>query len=200
MLDSFNFQTKHNISYVPKKPSSSGIQLTLEECKTRNEKYPRNHLKQVKFDEGVINMIALDGLPFNIVRGVGFRSLVADLDAKITVKNRSAYMKKINRIIKTRTKPTLREDLKKITKRSCHFSCDIWSTKRREGVLGVAAHFINSNWEIKKKTIAFKRMTDRHKVEYISEIFHETLKEIDVPADWVSCSQFTLYNNTTEED
>jgi len=131
-------------------------------------------------------MIALDSVPFNLVSGIGFKSLVAVLDPKITVKNRRTYMRKIKNTIKSRTKPALIEELKKLNKRSCHFSCDIWSTKRREGVLGIVSHFIDSKWEIHKKTIAFKRMNERHTADYICQIFHETLEELGVPANWVT--------------
>jgi len=167
----------------PTKPTN---QLSVGEFQTRYDKYEtKSHPKQKRFDQGIINMMAVDGVPFNFVNGLAFKALVQELDRKITVKSRSTYTTKLQNFAKSQVIPDLKKKLKSLDRRSCHFSCDVWTTKRRESVLGILCHYVSAEWTLCKVVIAFKRLTESHTAEYIHNTFLECIRELGVPPGWV---------------
>lgn len=111
--------------------------------------------------------------------------MVADLDPKITVKSRGAYIKKLDKIVIKEVIPDVKQTLQGLKQRYCHFSCDVWSTKRREGVLGILCHWVSTNWTLCSTIIGFKRLTERHKAEYCKQQFLSCLREMEFPTNWV---------------
>lgn len=130
-------------------------------------------------------MYAVDGLPLNFIHGTGFRMLMHDVDPKIKIKSRRTYVSKLTTAINRDIIPRIKDQLGKIQNRYCHFSCDIWSTRRREGVLGIMAHYIDNDWTYKSTLIAFKALKDRHTGEFIHSSFLNCLKELNIPPKWV---------------
>lgn len=166
-------------------------QQSLQEFVSSKEPYANDHPKQKEFDDNVLTMMSLDILPLNFVNGIGFKKCVKNLDPKISIKSRQGYVKRLQNIISLRVSPAIKSNLSKVEPRSCHFSLDIWSTRRREGVLGICAHYINANWEYKSCLIGFRILKERHTAEYIREEFMECLRSLKVPNAWVShyCEQ-----------
>ena len=58
-------------------------------------KYDLNGPKQRKFDEAVLELLAVNCLPFDLVNTPEWKSLVCLLDNIITVKDRKTYQRKM---------------------------------------------------------------------------------------------------------
>jgi len=165
--------------------SVPAVTLSVPAFMENNEKYTSNHPKQQRFDRTIVDLIAVDGRPANVVSGSGFQCLVLGLDRRITVKTRQAYTKQMIDIATKEIMPELKKCMASLPKRNCHFSCDIWSTRRREGVLGIIAHWISKDWKLQSRVIAFIKLVERHTASHINEKFLECLRDIEFPPKWV---------------
>lgn len=166
---------------------SSGTkkQPTLQEFKESKTKYPATHPKQKAFDRDVVNMFAVDGLPFDTVEKDGFLALVDHMDARITVKSRRHYVRLLTDIVDKEIIPGLKEDLQGTEKRFCHFSCDVWTSRKGVGILCILAHYINQDWKLKNKVLLFEPLTEKHTGDYIRSVFMKCISDYGVPANWV---------------
>lgn len=191
----FKLQNAHDINTGDKKNISKN-QPQLQDFVKRQEKYPLNHKKQLSFDDNVLEMLTRDGVSFRLVEGKGFKKLVKNLEPKLTIKSRSTYMRKISKFCSATVVPSIKKILHEVDLRCCHFSCDIWSSKRREGVLGVIAHYIDNEWRYKTKVVAFKRIKDRHTGENIKKEFFKCLTSMGLKEKWVNLFKQLLQPTT----
>lgn len=169
--------------------NTTGKQLSITkfgDLSSPLEKYSRNHPIQKNFDNGILNMIGVDGLHYNFVNGFGFKTLIHNMDPRLTVKTRQTYVNRLNESIKNQIVPALKKNFKGLEARFCHFSCDIWTTRRREGVLGFMAHYINEDCDYRSSLVSFKAMKEQHSGENIRNTILECLREVGIPKAWVS--------------
>ena len=103
---------------------------------------------QKKFDADVRNMICIDGVPLSLVNSPGFVNLVLNLDPKLKVKTRKVYKRQIREFVKNVIIPSLLERLSTVNSKNLNFTLDIWSSRRRECLMGVMTHFITNEWRI----------------------------------------------------
>ena len=139
--------------------------------------YRRNEPSQVAFDKSVMDMIAVDGLPLCFVENIGFINLIRSLDSKLKVKSRFAYKEQIRCTVEKEVEPRLAKLLSEVEDGHCHFSLDIWSSRRREGILGVNTHFLNNNFDLVTRMIAFRQLKDSHTAANIQSSMKEVLRK-----------------------
>ncbi len=162
--------------------------VSVSTCSGFSTRYGRNEPQQKAFDKGVMDMMSVDGHPFNFVHSIGFQNLVMSMDPKLRIKSRQAYTKKMKTMVATEVVTKVRETLSLLVPRVCHYSCDIWSTRRWEGVLGVVAHFISDDWQLQSICIGIKQMMERHTSENIKEAMKEILNKYGVGYEQVRMS------------
>lgn len=192
-LYSFSFwQVVHKLDLEKKHKSSATDQFfkqaTFADLNERKTKYPANHPKQQAFDSAVIKYFALDGAHFDTVEKNGFQMLVEVLDRRITIKSRRRYMNALSDIVSKEIIPDRQKQLQSVDKRTCHFSCDIWSSRRGEGILCIMAHYIGKSWNLERKVILFESLLERHTGDHIRSVFLKCLADFKVDCDWVCYS------------
>jgi len=94
--------------------------------------------------------------------------------------------------------PPLIDIFSRVEKRYIHFSNDLWSSRRREAISCVLAHFIDEDWKLVAKVVGFKTINDRHSAVNVNSSFQEVLKEYDLELSKVS--NLPYFNRNTFKD
>lgn len=115
----------------------------------------------------------------------GFQALVSHLDSRIDIKTRWYFTRKLEERVNSEIIPALKKELQDIEKRFCHFSCDIWSSRKCEGIFAIVAHFVDNNWELRHKVLLFDEISSRHTGENIRSVFLQCLADYGITSDWV---------------
>ena len=60
------------------------------------------------------------------------------------------------------------------------FTLDGWTSKNQIPFLGITAHWISSNWELKNTILDFQPLEGSHTGENLATVFFDTLKEYGI--------------------
>ena len=60
------------------------------------------------------------------------------------------------------------------------FTADMWTSKQHLGYIGICAHFIDDNWILQKRLIAFKLLEHPHSGTNMTTIFLDILRSLNV--------------------
>jgi len=135
--------------------------------------------KQKQFDMLLLNLVAKDGLPFDITNAEAFQKLVNFLNPMYTVKSRTT----IRNLLDSKMKDinfNVSKDLDGVGKQCVHIIVDIWTSKDLQGVFGIKCQFIDRNYELKNKTIGFLSFNQEHTGFNIATETTNILKEKNV--------------------
>ncbi|CAN7125351.1 unnamed protein product, partial [Brassica rapa subsp. narinosa] len=128
------------------------------------------------FRRSVNEMIVLNELPFSFVESEGFRRFCHNVLPMYTVHCRKTATEDIFGMF-MKEKASLKE-LFNSEKKRVSLTTDIWTAPTTSySYMVVTAHWIDKNWDMQKRIISFKPVTD-HKGETIAEHLSECL------ADW----------------
>ncbi|CAN7003195.1 unnamed protein product, partial [Brassica rapa subsp. trilocularis] len=128
------------------------------------------------FRRSVNEMIVLNELPFAFVESEGFRRFCHNVLPMYTVHCRKTATEDIFGMF-MKEKASLKE-LFNSEKKRVSLTTDIWTAPSTSySYMVVTAHWIDKNWDMQKRIISFKPVTD-HKGETIAEHLSECL------ADW----------------
>lgn len=86
-----------------------------------------------------------------------------------------------NKILKSfeNEKKRIKEELQEIS--SCiSFTLDAWTSKNQIPFLGISAHWISSNWELKNTILDFQLLEGTHSGENLARVFFSTIKEYGI--------------------
>ena len=143
----------------------------------------------IKYDAALFRrlvneMIVLNELPFSFVESEGFRRFCRNVMPMYTVHCRRTATKDIFAMF-MREKATLKE-LFGFEKKRVSLTTNIWVAPTTSYIyMVVTAHWIDKNWDMQKRIISFKPITD-HKGETIAEQLSQCL------ADWGIEKVFTV--------
>ena len=70
----------------------------MDEVFRKLSKYRLNGPMQSKFDDAVLELLAVNCTPFSLVESPEWKALVELLDKRITVKNRKTYQRKMTKL------------------------------------------------------------------------------------------------------
>ena len=60
------------------------------------------------------------------------------------------------------------------------FTLDGWTSKNQISFLGISAHWISKDWELKSVILDFKKLDSSHSGENIANVFFNTIKEYNI--------------------
>ena len=60
------------------------------------------------------------------------------------------------------------------------FTLDGWTSKNQISFLGISAHWISKDWELKNVILDFKKLDGPHSGENIANVFFNTIKEYNI--------------------
>lgn len=162
---------------APKKSASNTMQQSLPQMFDKLTKWTLADPRTKKLDKLVMEMLATDIQPYNMVEGVGFKRLVAALEPRYPMKTEKFFRTKmldevhgqlVGRIKELLSVENAGEDIA--------FKSDCWSGTI-EALMSLTAHYVNTEWERVQVVLNVKAMTGSHTATYISDLFLEMLKE-----------------------
>lgn len=137
--------------------------------------YTCNHPQQ----RAITNSILLDligncNMPLSIVEHQSFQHFLSIMDNKYSPVSRRTVTSKLDSLVADR-QIKLKSELAKADYVSV--TVDIWSDRRMRGFLGVTAHCINIEDELKSQLLACNRFKGSHTGERICEEFEQICEE-----------------------
>ena len=142
------------------------------------KKYTHKEPRQVRITDKVVNFVAGTLQPLSVVETEEYRDMMEVMDPRYIVPSRKH--------LSTKLIPNKCEDLNKVMctalrrASSVSVTVDIWSSRQMRSFLGITAHYISPDWELRSAMLACKPFSGRHTAENISAQFEETLTVFDI--------------------
>lgn len=121
--------------------------------------------KNVKLTEALIKFIVQDNLPFNIVEGKGFLSLMKQVAPLYKVPTRNTIKNNVDRKFEV-----ISTAFKNILKKSKYFTIttDIWTADMQtKSFMGITVHFVH-DMKLTSATIGIVELSESHTADYIA--------------------------------
>ncbi|XP_019181603.1 PREDICTED: zinc finger BED domain-containing protein RICESLEEPER 4-like [Ipomoea nil] len=117
-------------------------------------------------------MIIIDELPFRFVDGIGFRRFILVACPRFQIPSRWTVSKDIFQIYLDE-RSVLKQIFKGCSQR-VSLTTDTWTSVQRINYMCITAHFIDDQWKLNKKIIAFVPVSS-HRGEYIAKALETCL-------------------------
>ncbi|KAJ9535682.1 hypothetical protein OSB04_un001165 [Centaurea solstitialis] len=121
---------------------------------------PKSNFNQDTFRELVVHAIIRHDLPFSFVEYEGIRNIFSYLESRRTTFTRNtakSYTKKTY----GKEMKRLRDELIACPSRIC-LTSDAWTSIATDGYLSLTAHYVDSNWVLRKKILNFSHFSPPH--------------------------------------
>jgi len=137
-------------------------------------------LKRKKFDqkanrEIIAEMIITHGAPFNIVEWKVFRKYQKFMNEECKWISRNTIKADVMEIYKVE-KEKLKSQLAQIPGRVC-LTSDCWTSCTNNGYISLTAHFVDVNWKLNSKILAFSHLKPPHSGSQLALKVMELLRE-----------------------
>jgi len=136
---------KHAASTRVRTPRVRQSQPAVNEASQRTTKYAFDDPKSVDITRLILEMIALDGLPFDFVENVGFWRLMAHMDQRYQVPSAKYFRTQLLPC----TYGAVQQNVQEIISGANHVSLttDTWSTPQcTDSLISLTAHWIDGEW------------------------------------------------------
>ncbi|XP_020114531.1 zinc finger BED domain-containing protein RICESLEEPER 2-like [Ananas comosus] len=125
-----------------------------------------------KIREIMAKMIIVHEYPFTMVEHTWFNILCKALNPNFQKVSRNTIKNECLKAYETE-KEKLKKVLKNVDKIS--LTCDCWTSKQTIGYMALTAHYIDSEWQLQKRVIAFIELEPPHTGLVISDAISECL-------------------------
>lgn len=142
------------------------------------KKYDHKNPKQILVTNAVVDFVAGDLMPLNIVESDRFEKLLASLDPQYHLPTRKHLSTKL---LKAKFDAVKEKVMTKVQQASCiNLTIDLWTNRQMRSFLGITAHFISNNWEMESVMLGCNRVMGRHTAENILAWFEEVIAEFHI--------------------
>lgn len=175
-------KNKHRIDKNGPIPNASALEQQQENAETQAELGRTwTTLNLRLFQELLIRWIVIMHITFSQVENESFRDLLLCL-----CKALETYLPRSGTTIKNwllkefkRKKAILRKELQN-SKSLIHLSFDGWTSPNNMGLIGVVAHYMASNGEVKATLLGLRRLRGAHSGENMAEVVLEVLRDYGI--------------------
>lgn len=126
----------------------------------------------------LVNWIINDLQPIHVVKSVDLKILFKELDPGFIMPCQKTIRNMIDDAFDY-TSPQLKS-LMKNEATSVSLTLDLWTSKSRQGYLGITCTFIDSQWKLKELTLTIEYICYSHTAEHILEAIESVLKEWEI--------------------
>ncbi|KAH7706122.1 Zinc finger BED domain-containing protein 4 [Aphelenchoides avenae] len=170
--------SEKNDTSLAEKSTQSSTSSTQESSSSQRTIHEMIAPRQI--DRLIVEMLALDIMPFHTVEKQGFRRFLAYLAPKYQIKSRRYYTEtefaKCYDELKTKVKSEL------VNANFISFTTDVWSsTDCSHSLLSVTAHFVDDAMLPHFVVLAAKPIDGRHTGANIKDLIECCLKEFEIP-------------------
>jgi len=123
----------------------------------------------------LVDFVAVDLLPFSIVEGDGFKRMITRMNPNFPkgAFNRHDVSHRAALLLETKME-SWKLHLKAGTNAPC-LTLDLWSGKNAVSVIGITAHWISKDWEMKRIALDVQEIFGSHTAENIVAAVRKTL-------------------------
>jgi len=120
----------------------------------------------------------MDDQSFVVVENIFFQTMIKRLNFEAKICSADTVH---NNIVKAynEEKINIKKQLQEIPGK-ISFTLDCWTSKNQIPFLGITAHWITKDWELKEILLDFYHFEGSHSGENISFIFYKILKEYEI--------------------
>ena len=151
------------------------VQATLSHSWGALQKKALPKSKSEEITRNIALMCATDVRPLSIVEGNGFRRLLYSLNPKYKVPCRNTIAKYIHKIYDD-GKSDIIKDMNGLP---VSLTSDLWRSTANDGYISLTGHF-DQNWKLCAKTLASRRMEDRHTGKNIAQAINEICQDFKI--------------------
>jgi hypothetical protein len=126
----------------------------------------------------LVNWIINDLQPIHVVKSVDLKILFKELDPRFIMPCQKTIRNMIDDAFDY-TLPQLKT-LMKNEATSASLTLDLWTSKSRQGYLGITCTFIDSQWKLKELTLTIEYIRYPHTAEHILEAIESVFKEWEI--------------------
>lgn len=148
------------------------------------QKIPASSDLQKSFNRYVTEMVALDGLPLSVTKGLGFKRMIEFLKPELNLPSPRTISRQLEELTSQLALPVLQDELLSIPSGALHFIVDIWTSRTRNAVLGIKVQYVK-DWHLQCHTLTFRHMQGRHTGDNIKETFVAELESKGINEDHV---------------
>lgn len=141
---------------------------------------PLSEKRKREITEKIVDFIALDMRPINVVRGDGFKEMFEFLEPGYTIPKRDTIMHGLTSKFNT-TKEILVKKIQSCT--AVSFTTDTWTSIKSEGYMTVTAHFMSEDWQLHSFVLETKVLEESHTATNIKERLSEVMEEFKIPGE-----------------
>ena len=150
--------SKHRLLYAKNTKSAEGTSENTITSYTRSTRCSDARAKEITGK--IVNMIALDLRPVNMVEGEGLRSLINYFEPAYKIPCRKHFTAMIN----SQHRFGVQKLKEKLAKEAVGLSLttDIWTSVAMEAYMTVTVHFIDLNWSLQEFVLETYGYSERH--------------------------------------
>lgn len=143
----------------------------------------------------LIKWIVKTDQPFSIVDNDEFEDMMEYLKKDIGIKSRRTIMRRLEVIYKQK-KEELKMELGSF-KSKFSLTCDLWTSKNNLSFFGFTIHFIDNEWKMQQRLLAFKFFEEEHDGKSLSKEMIAVLLEFGIADRLLGVTLDNASNNTT---
>lgn len=113
--------------------------------------------------------------PFTVVEDDHFKIMIKRLNREAILPSAVTICKDIHQTF-TNEQVSIQEKLQNVPG-NISFTLDAWTSKNQIPFLGITAHWISENWELKNITLEFYHLKGPHSGENLAKAFFQVLKD-----------------------
>jgi hypothetical protein len=113
-----------------------------------------------------------------VVEGNFFKNMIKRLNSEAKLPTGDTIRNNIFKSFENEQKK-IKNELQKTSGR-ISFTLDGWTSKNQISFLGISAHWISKDWELKNVILDFKKLDGPHSGENIANVFFNTIKEYNI--------------------
>ncbi|GAU91509.1 hypothetical protein RvY_03748 [Ramazzottius varieornatus] len=140
--------------------------------------YPRNHSKQRLLNLNVARIQVETLICPDILGHSSFDRAIKGADSALKWPKRDTITRRLLPSIYKKLETKALDLLKSAT--AIAINCDIWSSKRQRGYLGVSAHYIDENFKLQHVFLACPRFSGIHSADQILDLTVEVLTKFEI--------------------
>ena len=144
----------------------------------RTSKFDPKNPRQVAITEAICDFVALDMMPLNLVNGRGFAKLMAVLEPRYQMMSRQTITNRIAKKVKGEIVAKIKEEVSTIPTGNVHTTSDLWTSRRRESIIGCRLHYITDGWTCKSVSVGLDFFSGRHTGENVCSSFEKLLDSV----------------------
>lgn len=142
---------------------------------TSFQKFSSNSVTQRALTKALLNSLACDQLPLNIVESPTFRNLLLTAEPRFTIPSRTTIRNSHLPTATQQMEEAMRQKLAHLS--NVYLTIDLWTNRNMTSFLGITVHFIDEEWKLNSFVLATDSFKGRHTAENIAEAYDNVIEK-----------------------